>query len=222
MGVMWTSARLSPWRHAFTGVAAGDLHPAAPGVGHARRSLLDHLGGERLITVSQVHGATVIDTKEAMPGTEADALVTTDPGVVVAVRVADCVPVLLAAPGAVAAVHAGWRGTAADVVRAALAALCARAGVAPEAVRAAIGPAIGGECYEVGVEVVEALARVTPGSAWRTGGRRVDLRAANAAILADAGVEVEVVGPCTRCDPRLWSHRRDGAAAGRQVGAIRC
>lgn len=219
---MWTSLALAPWPHGFTGVAHGDLRPGAAGAEEVRRSLLRALGGARLVTVCQVHGATVLDAARAGPAVEADALVSTDPELLLAVRVADCVPVLLAAPGGVAAVHAGWRGTAQDIVRLALAELRARTGAPPEAVRAAIGPAIGGECYEVGVEVVEAVGRVAPGADWLGPGRHVDLRRANAAILAAEGVTVEIVGPCTRCDAGLWSHRGDGPAAGRQAGLIRC
>lgn len=219
---MWTSPALAPWPHGFTGVAHGDLRPGAAGAEESGRALLRALGGARLITVRQVHGARVVDAARAGPTVEADGVVSTDPALLVAVRVADCVPVLLAAPGGVAAVHAGWRGTAQDIVRVALTALRARTGAAPEAVRAAIGPAIGGECYEVGEEVVEAVRRVAPGTDWLGPGRRVDLRRANAAILTAEGVRVDLVGPCTRCHAGLWSHRRDGPAAGRQAGLIRC
>ena len=128
-------------------------------------------------------------------------------------------PVLLAGPGVVAAVHAGWRGTAADVVRAAVAATCEAGGCAPRDLRAAIGPSIRGCCYEVGKEVIDGVGAVAPGADW-VDGRRVDLAVANAGILASLGVAVDVVGPCTRCDHAYWSFRRDKELAGRQVGAI--
>jgi len=221
---MLRSSLLSDVPHGFTGVADGDLRPGAPGRDTAAAAIVQLLGGEGpLRVVSQVHGDRVVPVAEAAPGTEADAVVSTERGVTVAIRVADCVPILyaLGAPGdvvAVAAVHAGWRGTAADIPRKALRALRAH-GEGP--VRAAIGPAICGACYEVGDDVITAVAAVAPGEAWRAGVRNVDLAEANAAILRAEGARVEVLGRCTRCEPEFWSHRRDGAAAGRQVGAIR-
>ena len=215
--------------HAFTGVAAGDFGVRAIGRDAASARLVGSLGGVgALRVVSQVHGAGVVGVEDVAPGVEADAIVSGEPGAVVAVRVADCVPILLEADGVVAAVHAGWRGTAADIARAALSVVRARAGAArggPAEVRAAIGPSIGGVCYEVGPEVIAALAALggaalVAESRWRAD-RRVDLRAFNAALLASEGVAVEVSDSCTRCTPGYWSHRRDGADAGRQVGAIR-
>lgn len=215
---MRRSALLSDVAHGFTGVAEGDLRPPAEA---AAGALVAALGGEgRLGTVSQVHGARVVDVALADGRTEADAVLSTRVGAVIAVRVADCVPILLAAPGAVAAVHAGWRGTAADIVRASLSALCTATGARPSQVRAAVGPCICGACYEVGDEVIEAVGRVTPGRGWLAG-RHVDLAAANAAILEGEGARVDVLGLCTRCGPGFWSHRRDGAAGGRQAAAIR-
>lgn len=214
---MYVSALLRS-RHGFSGVADGDHRPGVdPG---ASERLRGALAGTVVRVVSQVHGAHVVDTEEWASGVEADALISRRPGEVIAVRVADCVPILLEAPGAVAAVHAGWRGTAADIARAGLAALCGAAGCRPTEVRAAVGPCICGACYEVGDEVRAAVAAVTPGDAWRVGARNVDLAAANAAILRAEGVEVDNLGLCTRCTPGFWSHRRDGAAGGRQVGAI--
>jgi YfiH family protein len=213
-----TSALLHDVSHAFTGVGDGDFRPPAF---EAAPALVAQLGGRgALCVVSQVHGARVVHARDADGRTEADAIVSDTPGVVVAVRVADCVPILLAAPGAVAAVHAGWRGTAADIARAALGELCALAGCRPDAVRAAIGPAICGACYEVGPDVIEAIGRVTPAGEG-IDGRHVDLRTANAAILRAVGVRVDTMHACTRCSPGYWSYRRDGAAGGRQVGAIR-
>ncbi len=205
-------------RHGFSGVADGDHRPGVDPLAPERLRVA--LGGTVVRMVSQVHGARVLDTEHWAPGAEADALVSRRPGEIVAVRVADCVPILLEAPGAVAAIHAGWRGTAADIARAGLAALCAAAGCAPSAVRAAVGPCICGACYEVGDDVRDAVAAVTPGPAWRFGARNVDLGAANTAILRSEGVTVDHLALCTRCTPGFWSHRRDGAAGGRQVGAI--
>lgn len=183
-----------------------------------------------LALVTQVHGAAV---RHATGGAgplatlgEADALITCTPGLTLAVRTADCVPVLLAAPGArpgVAAVHAGWRGTAARVVTAALEALLALTGAAPSSVRAAIGPAIGPCCYEVGPEVAAALAAIDPGCLHPSprGRQAADLQGANAALLRGAGVDaIATIPRCTACDPELFSHRGDGPATGRQAALI--
>lgn len=216
---MLTSSLLSGVAHAFTGVAQGDFR----GLDSEQRgmALVAALGGQgALHTVRQVHGAAlVVAPGDIHAETEADALIATAPGTAVAVRIADCVPVLLATTGGVATVHAGWRGTAADIVRAAVRELCAATGQPPTGLRAAIGPSIRGCCYEVGNDVVAAVAAVAPGSGWLAG-RHVDLAAANAAILGELGVPFEVVGGCTRCDSTWWSHRREGESAGRQVAAI--
>ncbi|HNH46955.1 MAG TPA: polyphenol oxidase family protein [Myxococcota bacterium] len=205
-------------RHAFTGVAQGSF------VGASRASSEEQLrlalDASRFCTISQIHSAD-LHFAEDLPGrsgVEGDALATAEPGLAVAVRVADCVPVLVEGEGFVGAIHAGWRGTAGDIVRKSIATMEARWG--RRVLRAAVGPAIGGSCYEVSLEVVEALEGVAPpGLQWREG-RNVDLVALNLGILRSLGIEAEAVGPCTRCAPAYWSHRRDGAAAGRQVGAI--
>lgn len=224
---MTRAALLDDVPHLYTGTAEGDLSTTAPGRSVALAAVLRRLGSTGPIAFSrQVHGNAVRVVERATPGAlawpeeDADAMITRDPGVVLAVRVADCVPILLAAPGGVAAIHAGWRGTAADITRGALAHLVALTGCRPTDVRASIGPAICGSCYEVGDEVVNGVAAVTPGDGWRIGPRNVDLRAANAAILRDAGVTVQIVSSCTRCGPGYWSFRRDGAAAGRQAAVI--
>ncbi|GDX79980.1 laccase domain protein [Deltaproteobacteria bacterium] len=215
---MLRSALLSPAVHAFTGLAEGDLRR---GNTEGLASLAAVLGGRSPIaTVSQVHGNRVLAAEDLREDTalEADALFTTTPGTIVAVRVADCVPVLLAGPGVVAAVHAGWRGTAADIVRLSAAAAATAAGCRVHELRAAVGPSIRGCCYEVGDEVIQGVGAVAPGASWRDG-RHVDLAEANRAILAEIGVAVEVVGGCTRCGEGWFSHRRGDL--GRQVGAIR-
>jgi len=184
----------------------------------------------------QVHGAHVtwVDGDDGpSPGEvrhlDGDALVTRQPGVPVAVLVADCVPVLLWDPRnkVVAAVHAGWRGTAAEIVARTLESMTERAGTRAQDVRAAIGPAIGGCCYDVGPEVVQALEQVIPPADFLEGeddgARRVDLRRANAAMLRRAGLgdgAVEMVGGCTCCSDEFYSYRRDGPRTGRQMGVI--
>lgn len=222
---MLQSSLLSDVPHGFTGVSDGDLRPGAPGQDVASAAIVRALGGEGpLRVVSQVHGDRVVRAAEAGIKTEADAILSATPGVVIAIRVADCVPLIYVAgppgaPAAVAAVHAGWRGTAADLPRKALFAL---RDLAPGPIRAAIGPAICGACYEVGDEVIRGVGAVTPGSAWRIGPRNVDLRAAIRVTLEGEGVEVEVLPGCTQCGVGFWSHRRDGERAGRQAAVVRC
>jgi purine-nucleoside/S-methyl-5'-thioadenosine phosphorylase / adenosine deaminase len=184
-------------------------------------------------TMRQVHGAGVhvVDEDAGIPpGPEpdADALITRRRGVALVVRVADCVPILLADPssGWIAAVHAGWRGTAAGVLAAALRAMIER-GAMPEGVRVTLGPAIGACCFEVGPEVVEALLRFDPGAGACVvpGSRqRVDLVEANRRQALALGVEpghVAAVGLCTVCRPDLLeSYRRSRGAPGRMAGLI--
>lgn len=196
----------------------------------AVRALHPDLAPGAVAVMHQVHGARVLRVDAGLgplrPVGEADALVTTVRGLVLAVRTADCVPVLLAAPGGVAAAHAGWRGTVAGVVPAAVAALCEATGADPASLVAAVGPHVGGDAYEVGPEVVQGLRgtglsdevflRPRPGAR-----DHVDLGAAVEAQLRRAGVpRVDRVAGCTFTDPRFFSHRRDGAAAGRQAGLV--
>lgn len=231
------SALLSSLPHAFTEVSDGDLRPGRPGQPEAAASVVERLGGVgALRVVNQVHGNRVVSVGEIDARSphvlDADAIVSVARGVVIAVRVADCVPILVGTRagverGGVAAIHAGWRGTAADITRRAVRALCDAAGCGPADLVAAIGPCISGAVYEVGPEVCEALQAVgTPGrdgwlSSTGPGRALVDLAMLNADILRGLGVEVEGLGLCTVADRRFWSHRRDGEAGGRQVGAIR-
>ncbi|WP_084319416.1 polyphenol oxidase family protein [Deferrisoma camini] len=188
--------------HGFTTRAAGSFS-AGPPAGWPAAA-----GGRRLRLLRQVHGAAVVGPEHPDPLPEADAWAgRPPPGVLLGVRTADCVPVILCHPRTrtLAVVHAGWRGTAAGVVTSALEAL----GAPRQEVVAAVGPAIGGCCYEVGPEVVRALG---PGP-WATrAGRRwiVDLRGRVEAELVRAGVppgRIERVGGCTGCGEGFFSHR---------------
>jgi YfiH family protein len=185
-------------------------------------------------TVRQVHGANVVRAgrellgqgpPEAKPAlAEADAVVTDQPGLVLAVFTADCVPVLLADPGArvVAAVHAGWRGLAAGAVEAGVAAFAA-AGADLGVSVALVGPAIGPCCYEVGAEVADAVGERSPAAAatTRQGGLAIDTTAAAVQALERAGFgAVRAARECTAHQPeRFFSYRRDGVT-GRQAGVI--
>lgn len=182
------------------------------------RALREETGMPTAVHSLQVHGAEVREHGETPPGlllTEGwDGHVTGRPGILLTVSVADCVPISLVDPGArrVALLHGGWRGTAAGIVGRGLEGLGGKA--AP--VFAHLGPAICGECYEVGPEVHEALGRTAPPSP-----APVDLRAVQARQLVDAGVAPEritVSGQCTLCGTGSFSHR--GGDRGRQLGVL--
>ena len=132
------------------------------------------------------------------------------------VLVADCVPLALAAPGAVAMVHCGWRGVAAGIVERAVTALCRLADAGE--VSAAIGPAIGPCCYEVGPEVSDVFAR--NGHTDALDGRMLEPAARGVLRAGALGVEdIALAGMCVSCHPDLFfSHRRDGGLTGRQAG----
>jgi YfiH family protein len=168
----------------------------------------------------QIHSALALP---AVPGKcgDGDALWTREPGLALSVITADCVPVLLAGPGGLAAVHAGWRGIVGGVVPATLRQL----GEPFADWTAWIGPAIGRCCYEVGEDVAEQVAAasgpevVVP----RPGGKpHLDLQAAVRRQLQEAGVgEVRVIDHCTRDHAEhLYSYRREGKGAGRNMGFL--
>jgi len=208
------------------------------------------VGAETLLMPSQVHGRDVVVLRqgEAVPTARptADAVVSDAIDVAVAVRVADCTPILLAdrATGAVGAVHAGWRGTAAGIVGATIAAMVTEFGTRSEDVLAAIGPTIGGCCYEVGTELVDAFAAAgharhlidrwfeappPPRGRLALAAERpplhLNLLTANSDQLQLAGVpedQIFVAGLCTAMHlDVLTSYRREGAASVRLAGVIR-
>jgi hypothetical protein len=184
-----------------------------------RRETLAALGESLPVAwATQVHGASLLRARAGECG-EGDALLTAEPGLALSIATADCVPVLLASPQGVAAVHAGWRGMAQGVLAPAVAALGA-----PAEVRAWIGPAIGQCCYEVGNEVAQQVVDACSIAVTRPGPRgrpHLDLAAAARLQLEAAGVgQVELLISCTRCDERLWSYRRDGKSAGRNLAFI--
>lgn len=190
------------------------------------RALHPDLGADAVALLEQVHGAEVAEV--AAPAgphrvvARADAAVTRVAGIVLAVRTADCVPVLLAAPGAIGVAHAGWRGTVAGVVPAAVRALCDLADLPPSEVHAVVGPHISGAAYEVGDEVVRGLRGAgLPEESFLRPRRHVDLGGAVRAQLHAAGVgRIGSVQGCTARDHRFYSHRRDGPSTGRLAGVI--
>lgn len=162
----------------------------------------------------QVHGVTALTADTPGPQGEADALITEVPGLYVTVRTADCLPLLIAdvRQRKVAAVHAGWRGTAAGIPLATLQSM----GSTPSDVWIAIGPGIGPCCFEVGDEVAREFGA--------TGRQCIDLFRHNLKHLSDFGVplsQIDIDAPCTRCTPdEFHSFRRDREAAGRMHAAI--
>lgn len=205
-----------PYRSLNLGAGTDDDPDA---VARNRQTLRDAVQAPPLSFVHQVHGADVIPPAGPLPVSSprprADGQVTDRPGVALVALVADCLPVAIAGGGAVAMLHAGWRGLAAGVLQAGVARLRDLGVEGP--LTAAIGPGAGPCCYEAGPEVHAAFADV-PGAAR---GANVDLKAVARHRLAGAGVDtVHDVGLCTICaDPELlYSHRRDHGVTGRQAG----
>jgi YfiH family protein len=197
----------------FTEVSDGDL--TDPTVLARLRGQLDV---DSIATMRQVHGT---DVAWAMPGLvpEADALLTYTPNLAVLVRVADCVPIVLATEerDTVGVVHAGRRGLVDGVVTAAVEVLADRG---KGALSAVLGPHICGQCYELDEQTAAQVAAAVPesSSTTRWGSAGADIGAGVEAQLRALGVAVERAGGCTLEDDRFFSHRRD-ATAGRQ-GAI--
>jgi len=221
-----------PYATMNVGAAVGD----DAGVVAANRALLADATGAAPVFLRQVHGTRVVrvgcaDAAAGAPVHEADAVVTNEAGVACVVQAADCLPVLLAAPGgrAVAAAHAGWRGLASGVVEAAVDAVCEVAGCAPHDVAAWLGACIGPGAFEVGEDVLMAFGGSADGADVE-GGRfkakgsakwLADLAGLARDRLATAGV-VQISGGawCTASDAsRFFSYRRDGVT-GRMAAAV--
>jgi YfiH family protein len=191
---------------------SGELCELAEG---AREELRRRIGARCVARGRQVHGAVVARVRQAHEPApalvEADGQASATPGVAAMVLTADCLPVALGSPRAVAMLHAGWRGLAAGVLEQGVLALreLDRAGH----IVAVIGPGASACCYEVGADVHSALTGVQRDRA------PIDLRAIARRRLLAAGVsEVRNVDACTICDERFFSHRRERARAGRQAG----
>jgi polyphenol oxidase len=191
------------------------------------RRLASEVGSERqrLFSAYQVHGttATIVDA-DTPPRPKCDILLTQTPERALMLRFADCTPVLLADPRtrSIAAVHAGWRGSAQRAAGAAVEAMREAFGTHPRDLVAGIGPAIGPCCYTVGQDVVDAFADRPE----LFSDEKLDLWEANRAALAEAGVppeHIEVAQVCTQCESeRFFSHRANsGQPAGRFAAVIR-
>ena len=186
---------------------------------HGFGTRLSTLEQDRMASLKQVHSATVLvaDQPAGCVG-EGDSLLAAQPGTMVSVRTADCFPVLLAdaRTRAVAAVHAGWRGTAAEIVIHTLHRMRDEWGTDPKHVYGVIGPGIGACCYRVGEEVALKFGRKSAG--------HLDLAAVNRRQLLVAGIpgdQIDAVGSCTYCDvENFHSFRRDKEQAGRMISYI--
>jgi YfiH family protein len=211
----------TPWT--FTEQVSGAAVAfAGRGAEHSREAVLTRLTGEvrQVAWARQVHSARALPAQPGECG-EGDALVSRAGGLALSIVTADCVPVLLAGPAAIAAAHAGWRGIAAGVVGATVAAM----GEDSAALQAWIGPAIGPCCYETGPDVAAQVAAASDPAIVTTGpaGRpHLDLQQAVRRQLQAAGLnQIRVLPLCTRCEAAiLHSYRRDGKAAGRNHAFI--
>jgi purine-nucleoside/S-methyl-5'-thioadenosine phosphorylase / adenosine deaminase len=225
--VLFTTRRGGVSRGAFESLNLGlwtDDDPERVAVNRGRLAAAMGVSRERLAHGRQVHGATVRRLSQppdpAGEPAEADGQATGAMGVTPLVLVADCLPIALTGDGAVAMLHAGWRGLAAGVVEEGVDAV--RELGATGRLEAAIGPGAGGCCYRVGGDVLARFERHPEAATRDGGGARLDLKAIAASRLRAAGVDaVHDCGVCTICsDPALFfSHRRDGERTGRQAGA---
>lgn len=194
---------------------------------------------DQLAAARQIHSDIVLQVGRQQWGTalkedasaQGDALITNEPGTALVVYTADCTPILLWDPvtGAVGAVHAGWRGTVADIAGKTVEAMVSCFGCDPKNIRAAIGPNIGPCCFETDRDVPDALIAALGGDALpyiRQAGDKyyVNLKEGNAQFLRRRGVErIEISTACTACDPeRFWSHRKTGGRRGSQGAIIVC
>jgi len=211
----------------------GPVDSPNPMVQINRARFLAEIGapGWPIIKLKQIHSGIVIDvedTSAASVAVEGDAAVTSLRGVALGVQTADCVPILIASAHgkeAVAAIHAGWRGTAARIARHTVERLIDKFHLEPESLRAVIGPHIGVCCYEVGEEVVDGIGdpiAVERREEWLK--PHLNLAAANRRQLLDAGMpeaHIEISTLCTKCREDLFhSYRRDGKRMGHLLSVI--
>jgi YfiH family protein len=253
-GRVLTAVALAPFATSFFTTRALSFRGASADDDYRRLREALHVPDGSLVTVKQVHGRTVLmvntaesnpsraradsDRAAAGPGSathdaqpEADAIVSTNPDNALAVRVADCVPVLLAdrKRRVVGAVHAGWRGTCAGIVTETVQAI-EEAGVAPGDLVVAVGPCIGPCCYQVDDRVRTAFLGMTPDAAsWFTedgpGHWRLDLWQATVDQLESAGVAPDAISVARLCTKdhvdTFFSYRAEGSGTGRILAAIR-
>ena len=193
--------------------------------------LESRLGVRGLVRMRQVHGTNLIVVSEQDGAPICDGLFTSTDGLALVVQTADCVPLLMwdADQNAVAAVHAGWRGTLERIAERAVAMFQNKFSSHPESIHVAMGPAIGPCCYEVGTEILRAFTRGFASveglfSSGPRGREHLDLIEANRRQLVDSGISLDRIhttGLCTSCENALlYSYRKEGKGAGRLYGVV--
>ena len=227
------------WESLNLGVSRGD-NPDHVKENYRRFLAAIGADGTRTASSNQVHGGvvrtvTTADVKDDLYGKvsyEADGLMTDLPGVTLLVYTADCIPILFYDPvrRAVAAVHAGWRGTAAGIASQAVERMRDVYGCRPGDILAAIGPGIGPDCFETHEDVPNAMTAALSTAVLQhikikaNGKFSVDLKGINAMRLGQAGLaadHIAVSSLCTACHPEMfWSHRRLGTSRGSMAAAI--
>ena len=207
---------------AYAGLNLDDRQDDKQAVALNRSLLANRLGfsPQQVSRLDQVHGTDVVLARPGAVQT-ADAQVTGQAGVLLAIGTADCYPVLLEDPeaGVLGAAHAGWRGTVGDIVGHTVRAMV-ELGARPQRIQAAVGPGICAERYEVGPEVVAAFQQAGLGQFVH--GRHLDLCAANLHLLGLAGLRQEHLWASGRCstEPEFYSYRRDAGVTGRMWAVI--
>ncbi|MEI6406155.1 MAG: peptidoglycan editing factor PgeF [Actinomycetes bacterium] len=212
------------------GVSAGDYYSNNLGlhvgddpeiVMRNRKLLVDEFSLENIVFMEQTHSTTVVEIFEPFNSltnsVEADAIITTQRNVGLAVQVADCIPLLLYSPQVVAAVHVGRRGLLNGIIEKVLEHITHYCD--PKDLVAEIGPAICSECYEVDQETYMAAIEKIPECATSENELRLDLVAGSSALLSRGGVHVRNWHVCTRCDEGYFSYRKN-PVTGRQVGVV--
>ena len=227
------------WESLNLGVSRGD-DPDHVRENYRRFLAVIGAKGDAIAACSQVHGAVVRNITSAdvitdpydKTAAEADGLITAIPGVILTVYTADCIPVLLYDPKrrVIAALHAGWRGTAAGIVTVAVGQMASVYGTDPADILAAVGPGIGPDCFETHEDVPNAMTAAMAGGVLPfiqlkdNGKFAVDLKGINAKRLELAGVlrsRIAVCGECTSClEDKYWSHRRQGTQRGSMASMI--
>ncbi len=194
------------------------------------RRLREAIGDAPIARCHQVHGHSVriVTPANLAEKPQCDGMVTAEPGILLAVASADCVPILITARGEiVGAIHAGWRGVIAGIAEAGVRAM-ERLGARSNEIRAALGPSIGQCCFEVDDDLAHRFAREVPGAEHharpgRPGKSHLDLRAIVTDQLLRAGLDRESirnVGPCTKCANDRFFSRRANASSGLQLSFI--